>query len=121
MGMRAAVIEKGLRDLREGNPAVHWAYMARDGVVLTQDLPDGVHHETFAIMCATILGAAHTLNSEFPEGEVERIMIEAGRYRVLVMGIDQDTLMSLVVPRNMDISSLLVYVQKVLKAATHSE
>ena len=115
--MRSEVILKGLKDLRESNPAVHWAFMARDGVVLQQDLPDGVHHETFAIMCATILGAAHTLNSEFPEGEVERIVVEAGRYRVMVMGLDLESLLAVVVPRNMDISSLLVYLQKVKQHA----
>ena len=115
--MRTEVVEKGLRDLREGNPAVHWAIMARDGVVLKAELPDGVHHETFAIMCATMLGAALTLNSEFPEGDVERIVIEAGRYRVIVIGMDIESLISIIVPRNMDLSSLLVYIQKIRKQA----
>jgi predicted regulator of Ras-like GTPase activity (Roadblock/LC7/MglB family) len=119
--MRRAVIEKGLRDLREGNPSVFWAFVTRDGVVLSHDLPEGVHQETFAIMCATLLGAAHTLNSEFPEGEVERIIVEAGRYRVLVTGLDQDSLMALVVPRNMDIGALLVYLQKIRKQAEHED
>lgn len=117
--MRSDVIEQGLRDLRKGNPAVHWALMSRDGVVLTADLPEGVHYETFAIMCATMLGAALTLNSEFPEGEVERIIVEAGRYRVIIIGIDLERLMALVVPRNMDLGSLLVYIQKVRKQAEH--
>jgi predicted regulator of Ras-like GTPase activity (Roadblock/LC7/MglB family) len=115
--MRRAIIEKGLRELHEGNPSVHWAFVARDGVVLAHDLPQGVHHETFAIMCATLLGAAHTLNSEFPEGDVERIIVEAGRYRVLVTGMDKEALLSLVVPRNMDIGALLVYLQKIRKQA----
>ena len=115
------MVEKGLRDLREGNPAVHWAMMARDGVVLNHDLPEGVHQETFAIMCATMLGAAHTLNSEFPEGDVERIVLEAGRYRVVIIGIDQDFLIAIVVPRNMDLGSLLVYVQKVVAQAKKVE
>lgn len=115
--MRTDVIEKGLRDLREGNPAVHWAIMARDGVVLKAELPDGVHHETFAIMCATMLGAALTLNSEFPEGEVERIIVEAGRYRVIVIGVDLERLIAVIAPRNMDLSSLLVYIQKIRKQA----
>jgi predicted regulator of Ras-like GTPase activity (Roadblock/LC7/MglB family) len=113
--MSNRVMEKGMRELREGNPAVHWALVARDGVILTEDLPDGVHGETYGIMCATLLGAAHTLNSEFPEGEVERIIVEAGRYRVMVMGLDADTLLSVIVPRNMDLSSLLVYIQRIRK------
>jgi len=115
--MRADKIEKGLRDLREGNSSVYWALMARDGVVLTSELPEGVHNDTFAIMCATMLGAALTLNSEFPEGDVERIIVEAGRYRVIVIGLDIERLMAVVVPRNMDMSSLLVYVQKIMKQA----
>ena len=94
--MIGKIVEKGLRDLREGNASIYWAYMTRDGTVLAHDLPEGVHHDTFAIMCATILGAAHTMNSEFPEGDIERIVVEAGRYRVLVNGFDQDTLIALV-------------------------
>ena len=115
------VFEKGLRDLRQENASIHWAFLTRDGVVITQELPEGVHHETFAIMCATMLGAAHTLNSEFPEGEIERIVVEAGRYRVLVVGVDQNTLVAFVVPRNLDVSSLLVYLQKIKKQADKVE
>jgi len=113
--MTYKAIEKGMRELREGNPAVHWALVARDGVVLSSQLPQGVHSETFGIMCATLLGAAHTLNSEFPEGEVERVIVEAGRYRVVVMGLDVDALLSIIIPRNMDLSSLLVFIQKIRK------
>ena len=116
--MLGKLVEKGLRDLREGNASIFWAYLTRDGTVLAHDLPEGVHHDTFAIMCATILGAAHTMNSEFPEGEIERIIVEAGRYRVLVVGFDQDTLIALVLPRNMDIGSVLVYLQKLKQAAS---
>lgn len=119
--MRSRIIEKGLRDLREGNPSVYWAYVARDGVVISQDLPDGVHQDTFAIMCATMLGAAHTLNSEFPDSEVERIILESGRYRMLLVGLDQDSIVALVVPRNLDISALLVYLQKIKKQAEQLE
>jgi len=111
------IVEKGLREMRQENASVHWAFLTRDGVVISQELPEGVHHETFAIMCATMLGAAHTLNSEFPEGEIERIVIEAGRYRVLVVGLDQNTLVAFVVPRNLDVSAILVYLQKLKKTA----
>ncbi len=113
--MTYKAIERGMKDLREGNPAVYWAIAARDGVTLSAELPDGVHSETFGIMCATLLGAAHTLNSEFPEGDVERVIVEAGRYRVMVMGLDGEILLALIVPRNMDLSSLLVYIQKIRK------
>ena len=119
--MNPKVMEKGLRDLRQENGSIHWAFLTRDGVVISQELPEGVHHETFAIMCATMLGAAHTLNSEFPEGEIERIIVEAGRYRVLVVGLDINTLVALVLPRNLDISSLLLYIQKIKKQADKVE
>ena len=117
--MKGGIIEKGLRDLRGGNPAIYWAVMARDGVVISYDLPENVHHETFAIMCATLLGAAHTLNSEFPDSDVERIIIEAGKFRLLIIGVDRDSLIAVMMPRNLDLSSLLVYLQRVIKQVHH--
>ena len=115
--MKGGIVEKGLRDLREGNPAIYWAVVARDGVVITEELPENVHHETFAIMCATLLGAAHTLNSEFPDSDVERIIIEAGKFRLLIIGVDLESLVAVILPRNLDLSSLLVYLQRILKQA----
>ena len=88
---------------------------------MTEELPEGVHHETFAIMCATILGAAHTLNSEFPEGDVERVTIEAGKYRMLVIGIDRENLLAVMFPRNLELSSLLVYLHRTIKQAERAQ
>ena len=117
--MNGGIVEKGLRELREGNPAIYWAVMARDGVTISYELPENVHHETFSIMCATLLGAAHTLNSEFPDSDVERIIIEAGKFRLLIIGVDLDVLIAVILPRNLDLSSLLVYLQRIIKQVHH--
>ena len=53
------------------------ALVSRDWSVLFADLPTGVYTETFAIMCATILGAAATANSELNLAPPERIIAQA--------------------------------------------
>jgi len=40
---------------------------------------------------------------------------------VLVVGLDINTLVALVLPRNLDISSLLLYIQKIKKQADKVE
>ncbi|HEV2230980.1 MAG TPA: hypothetical protein VGS18_02195, partial [Thermoplasmata archaeon] len=51
-----------IKDLKGRLSGIAAALISRDGLVLYADVPAGVYTETFAIMCATILGAAATAN-----------------------------------------------------------
>lgn len=69
-------IKERLLGLRDCCGAVASAVVTRDGLVIAADVPPGTFVETFAIMCATMLGAAVTSNNELRRGSPERITIE---------------------------------------------
>ncbi len=76
------------------------AVISRDGLVIAADLDAGGYVETFAIMCATLMGAAVTANMELKRGVPEKVTVEsidgkmlilnAGRKAVVVSVIGSD-------------------------------
>jgi predicted regulator of Ras-like GTPase activity (Roadblock/LC7/MglB family) len=64
-----------IKDLKARIGGTATAPVSRDGLILFADVPAGVYTETFALKCATILGAAATANTELnqtpPSGSIE--------------------------------------------------
>ncbi|HTT44915.1 MAG TPA: roadblock/LC7 domain-containing protein [Thermoplasmata archaeon] len=90
-----------LGDLKNRIGAIATALVSRNGLVVHAEMPSGGHAETFAVMCATILGAAATARSEVGRTPPERIVVEgggsqlimvpAGRQALLVAAVDEST------------------------------
>ena len=75
-----------IKDLKTRIAGIATALVSRDGLVLYADVPAGVYTETFAIMCATILGAAATANTELNRAPPERIVIEGNDSKTIIVG-----------------------------------
>ena len=75
-------------DVVKNESVIGYAVVTRDGNMVEYELPDGVHVETFAVMCATVFGAAITAKMEMNLKPLERIIVESE---------DNDTI--LVVPK----------------------
>ena len=102
-----------IKDLKGRIGAVACALVSRDGLVLYADVPAGVYTETFAIMCATILGAAATANTELNRSPPERIIIEGADSKTVVVGSGKKALLVAVVDQNQDTKKVLDEVLKV--------
>ncbi len=107
-----AVVELGdlriaLTDLKTRIGGTATALVSRDGRVLYADVPTGVHPETFAIMCATILGAAATANTELNRAPPERIVVEGNDSKTIIVGSGTKALLVAVVDRTSDVTKLL--------------
>jgi predicted regulator of Ras-like GTPase activity (Roadblock/LC7/MglB family) len=61
------------------------AIISRDGLVIASDLDTGTYVETFAIMCATLMGAAVTANMELKRGSPERVTVESSDGKMLIL------------------------------------
>jgi hypothetical protein len=83
------------------------AVISRDGLVIAADLPEGVSMETFAIMCATLLGAASTANSELKVGTPKHVVVESEDAKVVVVGAGRRALIVAVVGRKADAALVL--------------
>jgi len=78
------------------------AIISRDGLVIAADLPEGVSFDTFSIMCATLLGAASTANSELRVGTPQTIVVESEDSKLVVVGAGRKALVVAVLPSSGD-------------------
>ncbi len=82
------------------------ALVDREGDMIYSDLPPGINQGTFSIMCATMMGAARTANSEMGDSPIQKLafnskdgtilLTDAGKKELLVVvadsGINPDKL-----------------------------
>jgi predicted regulator of Ras-like GTPase activity (Roadblock/LC7/MglB family) len=80
------------------------AIISRDGLVIAADLPEGVSVDTFAIMCATLLGAASTANSELRVGTPTSVLVESEDSKMIAVGAGRKALIVTVLPSKGDAS-----------------
>ncbi len=109
-----------IKDLKTKIAGIATALVSRDGLVLYADVPAGVYTETFAIMCATILGAAATANTELNRSPPDRIMIEGNDSKTIIVGSGKKALLVAVVDQTVDVTKALdevVKVAELLKAS----
>ena len=102
-----------IKDLKSRINGIATALVSRDGLVLYADVPAGVYTETFAIMCATILGAAATANTELNRSPPERIVIEGNDSKTIIVGSGKKALLVAVVDQSADANRVLAEVAKV--------
>jgi uncharacterized protein len=95
-------LKPALRALRQSNGAIASAVVSRDGLVIASDVPEGVSNETFGIMCATLLGAASTANSELRIGTPIHVTVETEDAKMLVVGAGRKALIVTVIGRKGD-------------------
>jgi uncharacterized protein len=102
-----------IKDLKARIGGTATALVSRDGLVLFADVPAGVYTETFAIMCATILGAAATANTELNRAPPDRIVIEGNDSKTIIVGSGKKALLVAVVDKTADVTKVLEEVGKV--------
>lgn len=95
-------LKPALRALRQSCGSIASAIISRDGLVIAADLPDGVSMDTFSIMCATLIGAASTANSELRVGTPQSVLVESEDARMLVVGAGRKALIVTVLPLRAD-------------------
>jgi len=91
--LRSEKMGEILRELKKVGGVEASAVVSRDGILMASDIPDDVHGETFAIMSATMLGAAITANSELRKKLPERIIVESSDGRTIVAGAGSKSLL----------------------------
>src|SRR5579864_5048908 len=101
------------KDLKQRSGGIATALVSRDGLVLYADVPAGVYTETFAIMCATILGAAATANTELNRAAPERIVVDGNDSKTIIVGSGKKALLVAVVDQSADVTKVLAEVTKV--------
>src|SRR5256712_11545875 len=108
-------LEKMLRQLRETCGSTASAVVSRDGLVIAEDMLEGVSRETFAIMCATILGAGMTAATELRVSSPTHIVLTSKETRIHIIEAGPRALIVLVVPPSRGESDIRAAVKPILE------
>ncbi len=79
-------LDKVVSDMRRSGEIRAIAIASREGILVTSDMPPGVHAETFAAMAAIMLGAAETAALEMDIATPDRLIVETDEGRLVVAG-----------------------------------
>lgn len=110
--MASRTVGTVLQDLKGRIDGLAAALVARDGTVLYADLPEGVFAETFAVMCATMVGAGVTAHGELRRGPPERIVIDAADARTVIVSGGTGAILAIVVDLSADLSKVCGEIDK---------
>lgn len=96
--------------------AVAVAIVSDDGRMLQSALPTGVSAESFAMMSATIVGAAATVSSDLKQIPPDHIVIRGSDFTTILARFDATSLLVTVVGASTEVEKLLHRIDKFILA-----
>jgi predicted regulator of Ras-like GTPase activity (Roadblock/LC7/MglB family) len=110
--MATANVRTVLEDIKSRVNGIAVALVSHDGRLLSAHMPAGAYTETFAVMCATIFGAAAAGNAELRRAPPERVVVEGGDSKTIVARADGNALLVVVVDGSRDLPQVLDWIAK---------
>jgi len=96
-----------IQEFKTSVAAVAVAIVSDDGRMLQSALPSGVSDESFAVMSATIVGAAATVSSDLKQTPPDHIIIRGNDFIMILARFDSGSLLVTVVGATADPDLLL--------------
>ena len=96
--------------------AVAVAIVSDDGRMLQSALPSGVSAESFAVMSATIVGAAATVSSDLKQTPPDHIVIRGTDFITILARFNSESLLVTVVGSTVDPDQLLHQIDEFILA-----
>lgn len=103
----AASVLAPIEQLKTSLEAVAVAIVADDGRMLHSALPSGVSADSFAVMSATIVGAAATVSSDLRQTPPDHIVIRGNDFTMILARFDAESLLVTVVGASADPDMLM--------------
>ncbi|MFO7792014.1 MAG: roadblock/LC7 domain-containing protein [Candidatus Saliniplasma sp.] len=91
------------------------AVLDKDGTHIASNLPGDISKNTFSIMCATVMGAAKTANSELDREPLEKVTIESKDRRIIMINAGQKLVLSVIVSSKANLDRVVESVSKAAK------
>lgn len=110
--MATANVRGAIQDLRARIGGIAAALVSGDGGLLFADVPAEVHPETFAVMSATVFGAAVTAAEELGKVIPSRIVAEGTDATTIIVGCGRRAILVAVVPPTADLSAVTEEIRK---------
>jgi hypothetical protein len=85
--------------------------VSRDGLVIASNITD-LDADTFAAMSAAMQGAAETAASELKQGEVDQIIIETGKGKIISTGAGTKAILVILALKSINLGLALLEMGK---------
>lgn len=79
----------------------------KEGDPIASDLPEGTNDDTFSIMCATIMGAANTANSELNWISPEKVLVDSKEGKIIITSAGKKEILAVIVDQTVDLGPIL--------------
>lgn len=111
------VILAGLARLSE---VLGSAVARRDGVMIQQDLPEGVDPRKVAAIAATMVGTAEVATKELGLGRFQKIMVYGSEGTMVAVGAGEEALLLALARGEANVGLLLLAVERGARSASDS-
>jgi predicted regulator of Ras-like GTPase activity (Roadblock/LC7/MglB family) len=99
----------------KAHKAIGSAIIGRDGNIISTDMPEDANLENFAIMMATLLGAAITAASEIKITRPSTISAESKDSSIMVHSIGGKSFIAVVLPKDRNVPDILEKCEEILR------
>jgi len=82
-----------LQTLKKIGDLLGSSVISRDGLTIVSDLSQDIDEETFAAMSAAMQGAAETAVSELKQGELNQIIIDAEKGKIITISAGEKAIL----------------------------
>lgn len=97
------------------------ALIARDGTILAADIPEGTNLESFAIMMATIIGAAITASNQLNRSPPGTVVSESKDVKIVIYSKGGKAFLAFVLPKGKGVKNILQKSDEILKKVESGE
>jgi len=97
-----------LHELKKVGDILGGSVISRDGLVIASDLSKDVDEETFAAMSAAMQGAAETAVSELKQGELNQIIIDADKGKIITISAGKMAILVILTKPNINLGLALL-------------
>lgn len=102
-----------LQNLKKIGETLGSSVISRDGLIIASDLTKDVDEETFAAMSAAMQGAAETAVSELKQGELNQIIIDAQKGKIITISAGEKAILVVLGKPSIKLGLILLEMGKV--------
>jgi len=109
-------LEEILNKIKKAGDLIGVIFTYRDGTSIKANVGENFDDQTFAAMCASVMGSAETLGGTIRDQASKKIIVEMETQNVMMMGCDPRTFLIFIFHRNSKMDKLMKkvdgYIQK---------
>ena len=101
-----------LQTLKKIGEVLGSSVISRDGLIIASDLSKDIDEETFAAMSAAMQGAAETAVSELKQGELNQIIIDAEKGKIITISAGEKAILVILAKPKINLGLVLLEMGK---------